>query len=59
MKAAVVTDFRAPLEIQIVNATTVDPVAAILSVDRKLDDINQAMADVPAGQVPARIVFQF
>ena len=31
----------------------------VISVDRKLDDVNQAMADVLAGQVPARIVFQF
>jgi len=31
----------------------------VISVDRKLDDVNQAMADVLAGKVPARIVFQF
>ena len=31
----------------------------VISVDRKLEDVNQAMTDVLAGQVPARIVFQF
>lgn len=31
----------------------------VISVDRKLDDVNQAMSDVLAGQIPARIVFQF
>ena len=31
----------------------------VISVDRKLDDVNQAMTDVLTGQVPARIVFQF
>lgn len=31
----------------------------VISVDRKLDDVNEAMADVLSGRVPARIVFQF
>ena len=31
----------------------------VISVDRKLDQVNEAMADVLAGRVPARIVFQF
>lgn len=31
----------------------------VISVDRKLDDVNEAMAEVLAGRVPARIVFQF
>jgi propanol-preferring alcohol dehydrogenase len=31
----------------------------VISVDRKLDEVNQAMADVLTGRVPARIVFQF
>jgi hypothetical protein len=26
---------------------------------RKLDEVNEAMADVLAGHVPARVVFQF
>ena len=30
-----------------------------ISVDRKLDDVNQAITDVLTGQAPARIVFQF
>lgn len=31
----------------------------VITVDRKLDDVNEAMADVLAGHVPARVVFQF
>jgi propanol-preferring alcohol dehydrogenase len=31
----------------------------IIAVDRKLDDVNQSMADVLAGDIPARVVFQF
>jgi propanol-preferring alcohol dehydrogenase len=31
----------------------------VIAVDRKLDDVNQSIADVLAGDVPARIVFQF
>ena len=33
--------------------------AKIIAVDRKLDDVNQSIADVLAGDIPARIVFQF
>ena len=31
----------------------------VIAVDRKLDDVNQSIADVLAGDVPARVVFQF
>ncbi|GAB4079190.1 zinc-dependent alcohol dehydrogenase [Modestobacter muralis] len=31
----------------------------VITVDRKLDDVNEAMADVLSGHVPARVVFQF
>jgi propanol-preferring alcohol dehydrogenase len=31
----------------------------VIAVDRKLDDVNQAITDVLAGDIPARIVFQF
>jgi propanol-preferring alcohol dehydrogenase len=31
----------------------------VITVDRKLDDVNEAMTDVLSGHVPARIVFQF
>ena len=31
----------------------------VISVDRKLDDVNEAMADVLSGNVPARVVFRF
>ncbi|MBN9619859.1 MAG: zinc-binding dehydrogenase [Actinobacteria bacterium] len=31
----------------------------VVAVDRKLDDVNQAIADVLAGLVPARVVFGF
>jgi propanol-preferring alcohol dehydrogenase len=31
----------------------------VISVERKLDEVNQSIADVLAGQVPARVVFQF
>lgn len=31
----------------------------VIAVDRKLDEVNESMADVLAGHVPARIVFSF
>ncbi|MFQ1002391.1 zinc-dependent alcohol dehydrogenase [Modestobacter sp. SSW1-42] len=31
----------------------------VIAVDRKLDEVNEAMADVLSGHVPARVVFQF
>ena len=31
----------------------------VVTVDRKLDEVNEAMADVLAGHVPARVVFHF
>lgn len=31
----------------------------VIAVDRKLDDVNQSIADVLAGDIPARVVFQF
>jgi len=31
----------------------------VITVDRKLDEVNEAMADVLAGHVPARVVFRF
>jgi propanol-preferring alcohol dehydrogenase len=31
----------------------------VIAVERKLDDVNQSIADVLAGDVPARVVFQF
>jgi alcohol dehydrogenase, propanol-preferring len=31
----------------------------VISVDRKLDEVNESIDDVLAGRVPARIVFQF
>ena len=31
----------------------------IVAVDRKLDQVNESIADVLAGKVPARVVFQF
>ena len=31
----------------------------VIAVERKLDEVNDAMAEVLAGQVPARIVFRF
>jgi propanol-preferring alcohol dehydrogenase len=31
----------------------------VIAVDRKLDDVNEAMADVLSGDVPARVVFRF
>jgi propanol-preferring alcohol dehydrogenase len=31
----------------------------VITVDRKLDEVNEAMADVLSGHVPARVVFQF
>ncbi|MGY1747735.1 zinc-binding dehydrogenase [Modestobacter sp. SYSU DS0511] len=31
----------------------------VVSVDRKLDDVNEAMADVLSGAIPAQVVFQF
>jgi hypothetical protein len=31
-----------------------------VAIDRKLDDVNQSIAHVPAGEIiPARVVFQF
>jgi alcohol dehydrogenase, propanol-preferring len=32
---------------------------AVITVERKLDEVNEAMADVLSGHVPARVVFQF
>jgi propanol-preferring alcohol dehydrogenase len=31
----------------------------VIAVDRKLDEVNQSIADVLAGAVLARVVFQF
>ena len=31
----------------------------VIAVDRKLDEVNQAMSEVLSGEVPARVVFQF
>ena len=31
----------------------------VIAVERKLDEVNDAMAEVLAGKVPARIVFRF
>jgi propanol-preferring alcohol dehydrogenase len=31
----------------------------VIAVERKLDEVNEAMADVLFGQVPARVVFRF
>jgi len=31
----------------------------IVAVDRKLDEVNESIADVLAGKIPARVVFQF
>ena len=31
----------------------------VVTVDRKLDEVNEAMAEVLYGHVPARVVFQF
>jgi propanol-preferring alcohol dehydrogenase len=31
----------------------------VISVERKLDEVNESIADVLAGRVPARVVFQF
>ncbi|HEX5294171.1 MAG TPA: zinc-binding dehydrogenase [Streptosporangiaceae bacterium] len=31
----------------------------IVAVERKLDEVNESIADVLAGQVPARVVFRF
>jgi alcohol dehydrogenase, propanol-preferring len=31
----------------------------VIAVDRKLEEVNQSFDDVPAGRVPARVVFQF
>jgi len=31
----------------------------VIAVDRKLDEVNEAIADVLAGEIPARVVFQF
>ncbi|WP_167210377.1 zinc-dependent alcohol dehydrogenase [Kribbella shirazensis] len=31
----------------------------VIAVDRKLDEVNQSIADVLAGDIPARVVFQF
>jgi propanol-preferring alcohol dehydrogenase len=31
----------------------------VIAVDRKLDEVNESIADVLAGRVPARVVFQF
>src|SRR6202167_4828275 len=31
----------------------------VIAVDRKIDEVNQSIADVLAGTVPARVVFQF
>lgn len=31
----------------------------VIAVDRKLDDVNQSITDVLAGDIPARVVFQF
>jgi alcohol dehydrogenase, propanol-preferring len=31
----------------------------VITVDRKLDEVNEAMADVLSGHVPARVVFRF
>ncbi|MCW2596146.1 MAG: zinc-dependent alcohol dehydrogenase [Jatrophihabitans sp.] len=31
----------------------------IVAIDRKLDEVNESIADVLAGKVPARVVFQF
>jgi len=31
----------------------------VIAVDRKLDEVNEAMADVLSGHVPARVVFHF
>jgi alcohol dehydrogenase, propanol-preferring len=30
----------------------------VIAVERKLDEVNEAMADVLSGQVPARVVFR-
>ena len=32
---------------------------AVIAGERKLDEVNEAMADVLSGQVPARVVFRF
>jgi propanol-preferring alcohol dehydrogenase len=31
----------------------------VISVDRKIDEVNEAVTDVLAGRIPARVVFQF
>jgi propanol-preferring alcohol dehydrogenase len=31
----------------------------VIAVDRKLDDVNESIADVLSGAIPARVVFQF
>ncbi|MDT5130332.1 MAG: alcohol dehydrogenase, propanol-preferring, partial [Mycobacterium sp.] len=31
----------------------------IVAIERKLDEVNESIADVLAGRVPARVVFQF
>ncbi|HST48523.1 zinc-dependent alcohol dehydrogenase [Jatrophihabitans sp.] len=31
----------------------------VIAVDRKIDEVNESMADVLAGRIPARVVFQF
>jgi propanol-preferring alcohol dehydrogenase len=31
----------------------------VVAVERKLDEVNESIADVLAGQIPARVVFQF
>jgi propanol-preferring alcohol dehydrogenase len=31
----------------------------VITVDRKIDEVNESMADVLAGRIPARVVFQF
>lgn len=56
MKAAAVTDFHSPLQIQDL------PVPAgrtqIIAVDRELDEVNESVDDALSGRIPARIVFQ-
>ncbi len=31
----------------------------VISVDRKLDEVNECIADVLSGDIPARVVFPF
>jgi len=64
MKAAVVTDFRAPCRSSVPATTSRmcshgTPPAVPGSSRSTANNVNQAMADVLGGRVPARIVFQF